>query len=223
MLKEPLTIEKLKEILKSKKLEQLIGYAENNFFDAKGEFYNLNDPKDKHEICKDITAFANNIGGYLLIGCGTDKLEMSRVEYIKNVEGISDFPEMDKIHSLLSDYVYPNSIGTLIDFEQIVANNGNKFFLITIIKNSDGTLYFVKKDAPNSQDFFAFYIRTDDRGVRQSIGHIHELVQQGIYFEKYLKNVTGTTEKILDNTEKLLGKTHKTISLGMRYDIKKDL
>ncbi|MGC9610851.1 MAG: ATP-binding protein [Minisyncoccia bacterium] len=221
-MKEPLTEEKLKEILKSKQIEQLIGYAENHFFDAKRDFYNLLDPKDKHEICKDISAFANNNGGYLLIGCDTNKPEASRIEYIKNTEGISDFPDMDRVHSTLSDYIFPNSINTLVNFEQIISYNNKKFFLITIVKDSEEKPYFVKKDVQD-REFFAFYIRTNDRGIRQDIGHIHELVQRGIYFEKHLKNITGVVEKTFNNTEKILGKTQGLVKLRMRYDIKKDL
>lgn len=222
MIKEPLTVEKLKEILKSKELEQFIGYAENHFFDAKKDFYNLNDSKDKHEMCKDITAFANNDGGYLLIGCETEKSTTHPIDYIKNADGISDFPNMDSMYSILSEYVYPNSIGTFVGFEHIVTEHEKRFLLITISKNSEEKLYFVRKD-PQNREFIAYYFRTYDRGIRFHIEYLHELAHQGIYFEKYLKNITGATEKTLNNTEKLLGKTHKNFSLGIHYDIKKDL
>ena len=219
---EPLTIERFKEIVDSKNLDQLIGHAENNFFDAKESFYNLSDQKDKHELCKDITAFANNNGGYLIIGCKTEKAQNDLADYIKATDGLTNFPSMDGVYSILSEYIYPNSIGTFVGFEQIVTSDGKKFLLISISNNSEERPYFVRRDAHN-REFVAYYIRTHDRGIRHHIEYLHELVHQGIYFEKYLKNIAGTSERILSNTEKLIGKTSKTISLGMRYDIKKHL
>ncbi len=222
MIKEPLTKERLEEILKSKKLERLIGYAENSFFDAKKDFYNLSVDDDKHELCKDITAFANNNGGYIIIGCDTDKPKTRFVEFVKSADGIADFPNMDRISSTLKEYVYPNNIGALINFENIITESDKKFLLIIIVKNSEEGPYFVRRYA-HDREFIAYYVRTNDSGVRLHLEYLHELVRQGIYFEKYLKNISGTTEKILSNTEKLIGKSAKTISLGMRYDIKKDL
>jgi len=218
-----LTVEKLNEIIKSKRFEQLIGYAENSFFDAKKDFYNLRDPKDRHELCKDITAFANNDGGYLLIGCETDKSQTYQLEYVKAADGISDFPDPSTVCSILSVFVYPNTIGTFVDFQQITTENNKRFFLITISKNLKEKPYFVKRDSRDNE-FAAYYIRTYDRGVRYHIEYLHELVHHGIYFEKYLKNIIGVTEKTLDNTGALLkDKRRAAIPSGTHYNFKKDL
>ncbi|MBU3918647.1 ATP-binding protein [Patescibacteria group bacterium] len=222
MIKEPLTIEKLEQIIKEKKMKQLIEYAENDFFDAKGSFYNLHDPNEKHELCKDVTAFINNDGGYLIIGCETEKPITHALEFVKDAKGIVDFPNMDSVYSIFSEYIYPNNIGTFISNEQITTDDKKKFLVFKINKNEEGKPYFVKKTAVN-REYIAYYIRTYDRAIRFHIEYLHELVHQGIYFERYLKNLTGASAKILDNTEKLIGKTKKSILLGMRYDIKKDL
>lgn len=219
---KPLTVERFKEIVGSKDLNQLIGHAENDFFDAKEIFYNLSDPKDKHELCKDITAFANNNGGHLIVGCKTEKAHNELADYVNAADGLINFPSMDEVYSILSEYVYPNSIGTLVGFEQITTSDNKKFLLIAISDNSEERPYFVRRDAHN-REFVAYYVRTHDRGIRHHVEYLHELVHQGIYFEKYLKNIAGTNERILNNTEKLIGKTSKTISLRMRYDIKKHL
>jgi predicted HTH transcriptional regulator len=221
-MKEALTIPILKEIVDSKNMDQLIGYAENNFFDAKELFYNLYDPKDKHELCKDITAFANNNGGFLLIGCKTEKAQHELADYVKSADGMKDFPSTEVMYSTLLEYVYPNSIGTFVKFENITAVNGKKFFLISISGNSEERPYFVRRDAQN-REFVAYYVRTHDRGVRYHIEHLHELVHQGIHFEKYLKNIAGTSDRILNNTEKLIGKNSRKTSTSTRYDFKKYL
>jgi len=220
-MKKILILEELEDIISSNKLNRLVGYAENSFFDAKKVFYNLDRPKGKHEICKDITAFANNDGGYLIIGCETVRSESSKIDYVEKVEGISDFPDIDRIFSILLEYIYPKPMGTLIDIKQ-TESAGNKFLLIKVNGKSKEKPYFVKKDA-REMEFAAYYFRTHDRGVRHNLEYLHELVHHGINFEEYLKNITGMTEKVMSNTEKLLGKTKKVIPLGLRYDIKKDL
>lgn len=222
MKDEPLTSEKFNEIIASKDMEQFVGYVENGFFDVKEFFYNLSNPDERHRLCKDITAFANNNGGYLLIGFEPDKPKNAPIEYIKAAKGISEFPNFDCMNSILSDYVYPNSIGMLVENEKIIDTQGRNFLLIKIKGGSEDKPFFVKKDAKN-YEFAAYYVRTQDRGTRQDIEYLHELTHQGIYFEKYLKNIAGANEKILNNTDKLLKKTNQPIATKSYFNIEDKL
>ena len=72
-------------------------------------------------------------------------------------------------------------------------------------------------------EFVSYYVRTNDRGVRHEISYIHELMRQGIYFESYLRNLTGVAEKILSNSEKLLQASTKPKKAISAFDIYQNL
>lgn len=217
-----LSQEEFKDILTSKEMDKLVGCTENGFFDAKTAYYNLRDPRDKHEICKDVTAFANNDGGYLLIGATTKKLLNEQTEYIESCDGIVEYPDLNAAMSILTEYIYPNSITKYVGFEKIETAHGKKFLVISISANASDKPFFVKKD-PQNREYVSYYMRTHDRGTRFEIEYLHELVRNGANHEKHLSSILGASQKAVENTERLLKMTNKRLNPGTLYDINKDL
>lgn len=68
------TLKTLKEIQQTRDLEKFIGWKEDQFFEAKeSRGYNLDEQKDRVELTKDVSAFANSQGGILVVGIVTEK------------------------------------------------------------------------------------------------------------------------------------------------------
>ncbi len=62
-----LSLDDIKRIVDSADLDKFIGEIENQFFDAKGAPYRFDAGKDEYrELAKDVSAFANSGGGYIL-------------------------------------------------------------------------------------------------------------------------------------------------------------
>jgi len=70
----PLKLNDLREIVDARDFNRLIGETENQFFDAKSQPYHFDVGQDgKREFAKDVSAFANADGGYILVGIGTTR------------------------------------------------------------------------------------------------------------------------------------------------------
>ena len=69
----PLDLTTLARIIADADFDRLVGEVENEWFDCKSQPYQL-DAGDyaKRELAKDVTAFANAGGGYILIGFRTE-------------------------------------------------------------------------------------------------------------------------------------------------------
>ena len=77
------------EKLETRDFHALIGIAESVWLDAKESPYLLDTPKQKLELAKDVSAFANSGGGIIVIGFDTSRNPLTSGEYISRV---SPFP-----------------------------------------------------------------------------------------------------------------------------------
>jgi hypothetical protein len=86
----------------------LIGLAECAWLDAKESPYQLDTPKQKLELAKDVTALANAIGGIIVIGFDTERHPTTAAEQISKV---CPFPlhlvNADRYGKILSSLVHP--------------------------------------------------------------------------------------------------------------------
>lgn len=88
-----LDFDQLGDLLKRGDFLQLVGSIEDEGLECKKKPYRLVDDSQKREFAKDVSGFANGIGGILLLG----------VETYKNPEHSGD--EIKLIHSFPQDYV----------------------------------------------------------------------------------------------------------------------
>lgn len=69
--------------------DTLIGKPESNHMDCKSEPYDLTTDSGRFELSKDVSAFANAAGGFILVGIRTRK---STVQPVDVVEAIRPIP-----------------------------------------------------------------------------------------------------------------------------------
>jgi len=63
----------VEQILKSGKLDDLVGIVEDAFIECKAAVYQLSTDAEKLEFAKDVSGLANARGGVILLGCRTEK------------------------------------------------------------------------------------------------------------------------------------------------------
>jgi predicted HTH transcriptional regulator len=83
-----LTREQLEEITLRGSFDRLVGEVETDLFDTKGQPYLVDNDGGKRELAKDVSAFANLGGGFILIGVRT---KPSTVHLGDEVEEIRPF------------------------------------------------------------------------------------------------------------------------------------
>ena len=68
-----LDIDQLGDLLKRGDFSQLVGLIEDEGLECKKIPYRLDDDSQKRELAKDVSGFANGIGGIILLGVETYK------------------------------------------------------------------------------------------------------------------------------------------------------
>ena len=71
---QELTFEQIKDILARRAVPEFLDVLENEFIDFKAEPYRLDNDNQKAELAKDVSAFANTSGGFIIIGVKTTRL-----------------------------------------------------------------------------------------------------------------------------------------------------
>lgn len=105
--------DQIKSILDSGEFDQLIGLKEDLVFEAKGPApYDLDDPVGRFELAKDVTAFANSSGGYILVGLEHEPLPAEHTDQVKRLQLVkeSEF-KVSQIVGVLKEYTYPRIHG----------------------------------------------------------------------------------------------------------------
>ena len=63
----------INKILKEGRFSELLGMTESHNFECKSQTYDLSQPKQQHELAKDVSAIANTEGGVIIVGLKTRK------------------------------------------------------------------------------------------------------------------------------------------------------
>lgn len=105
------------------------------------------------KIMKEVVAFANTDGGYLVLGVADDG----------EIKGLK-FPEEDKyvISQSMEKYVEPSIEFTL---DEILLENGRTVLIYKIAKNTSEVVYFNPHD---QSEKLKIYVRNNDRSIQAS-------------------------------------------------------
>src|SRR5262245_55612463 len=100
-------IAEIRNILSSGELERLVAFEEDDFLEAKGPRpYDLTTPKGRFELAKDVSAFANAGGGYLIIGVQHERMPTRSVEKIAALDLIErDSLDVDAVFGVINTHV----------------------------------------------------------------------------------------------------------------------
>lgn len=110
-------MDKIRQILAAKDFAKFIGVAEGIHLEVKRESYDLSTAAGRYELAKDVTAFANSDGGYLLIGLQTAPATSAQVDVIDALTLIpkSDF-NTGQYTGVLDEHVFPDIDGLAIEW-----------------------------------------------------------------------------------------------------------
>jgi len=207
-------IEQIQSIISDKDLSKFIGTKENFYFEAKNRNpYDLSNPNGRYELVKDVTAFANSQGGFLIIGLNTEQLIEENTDCISTLD-LSDYKDfnINSYEGVIKDFVYPSiknlKIGFVIDKQSTEKGVGyifvppqnefNKYFLIkNLIEDGEKLKNIV----------FGIIKRNGADNIPLNIAEIYNYLQNG-------KNSIATRLTSIEEKIDLLSVTsHKKSSL----------
>jgi hypothetical protein len=98
----------LETLLSSGVFDGLVGTVENVWFDAKDQPYDVTTDRGKRDLAKDVSAFANVVGGTVVIGART---KPSTTHFGDEVTELRPFEQSlvdpGQYRKIIADWVYP--------------------------------------------------------------------------------------------------------------------
>jgi predicted HTH transcriptional regulator len=181
-----MSLENIREILQSRRFESRLGVNEDLWFEAKQKIaYDLDTAAGRYEFAKDICAFANGEGGFLLLGLRTDHLIEENTD---RVVSIDLFPHADfdppKYEGVLREYVYPRianlSVAWIADSSQPDMGLG----VIEVPPQDSERKYFLtanvfEGDRSIPQIVFGLSRRNKSANDPLSAQELHSMMQKG--------------------------------------------
>jgi predicted HTH transcriptional regulator len=206
---------KIEKIIKSGQLSKMIDLEEDAYFEAKGgNPYNLETEKGRYELAKDVSAFANAEGGFLIIGLETKPLTEKNTDKVNGLDCIpKEKFDSKKYEGIIRKYIYPEISKLEVKWVENKDNSGNgigcvwvpqqnldrKFFLINKVVEKD------EKD-PIKQIVFGIAQRKGSSNEPLSIKDLHKKIQYGM--NTIAQRLTGIENKI----DSLIDKNYKAPS-----------
>ncbi len=176
----------IRQILENNAYNTLIGRVEDEWLEAKGlNPYDLDSPAGRYELAKDVSAFANNSGGFIIIGLAT---EANQAQQTETITAITPFPQEafqpHRYISIVEEYIHPNIenfrtawVPTDQEQSQGIAiievppqNQERQYFLITKVVESGANI---------EQIVFGVAVRNDSSNEPFTKAQLYRYTQQG--------------------------------------------
>ncbi|MDQ3713707.1 MAG: ATP-binding protein [Acidobacteriota bacterium] len=228
------TKEDLEGIINSNNFDKLKGKYESARFECKSQPYLLGDNKNKREIAKDVSSFANTDGGYILIGVKTIKDVThigDRIDEIKPFD--SNLINKEQVSKVCEDWIYPKPEG--LDFFWITSSNdANKgIAVIKIPSQSDRFKPFLIKNVLDEEKqveiMFGYAVRVRDNSQPYSLRDLQTLLRSGLNYEQTIQKRFEVLElkiesiKENDNSESLYERIDRLTKIAVsEADLAKD-
>lgn len=180
---------KISEIIQSGTFNNFIGLKEDLYFEAKGKNpYDLDSPNGRYELAKDVSAFANANGGYIIIGLVTESLETERTDKVVETDLFKKEKFMkDRFVGIIKEYIYPENITKELQckWKEEKEKQGYGIGYIFIPKQSQNKKYFLIKNIREGNKkikeiVFGICKRVGSENKPFTIKELHKNIQNGI-------------------------------------------
>jgi hypothetical protein len=199
-----LTLAQIREIVGRNSISEFLGAFENEFIDFKGEVYRLDDDSQKLELAKDISAFANAAGGYIVIGIKVRK----EPEYSADVaDELRPIPKSrfntEQYQGVARGWVYPPLDALRITLIDSAENPEKVFAILEIPEGAAAQKPYLLVRATNESTAvvkriaFGYAERVRSSSFPASVQRLQHLLHLGSSLENY---------------ELLRGETHASLS-----------
>lgn len=197
-----LSIKELESIIKDGDFSKLIGESESEFFDCKRNVYDLKKNMLKYELAKDVSAFANAGGGYILIGIETKKSEKS---FYDEVIAIHPFKEgvCNPIQyvDIVSDWLYPKLRGIEARWYPSKENPSKGIFVIEIPNQPEiNKPFLIKRTIQDTgkicEVLFGYSERKQESNDPKTVVELHQILRDGLNLDARLQSIEANIQEL---------------------------
>lgn len=182
-----------------------IGEIEDQFFDVKGALYNFDAGKDANrELAKDVSAFANTGGGYILIGLESKKASTRNGDEVSDLRPFEhSLLDENRYEKILLEWLYPKPKDIEIKWVPSKGDPTKGFGVVYIPPQNERSKPFLiarsmNEDNKKSSELLLGYVerRLDQTEVR-SVVEIHQAIRTGFNLERELFGRIKSIELLL--------------------------
>jgi hypothetical protein len=185
-------------ILKEGDFEQFIGAMESDEFECKAEPYRLEDKRQKFELAKDVSSFANARGGMIVIGLETERDAVLSRDVVTGWRLLDEGSiNISQYQDVLNSWLYPRLQTTPeIKWFPFHADQSKGVVSIRITNQPSQWRPFlitksVEPDGTQSATMFGYAERQLDRSQPMGVQQLHLLIRDGIRAELETIRVPG--------------------------------
>lgn len=181
------TAEEIQTILESGDFGAFENLRESQWFDAKGQRpYDLEQPAGRYELAKDVCAFCNADGGYLVIGLQHEPILEEDTERVSGVELFgADELNLATYRSVVLEYVYPEIKG--LEVEWVASGTDSNVGVVYIYvpqQSADSMPFLIKNVVEKGQRLkhivFGMSRRVGAASVPLTVHELHHRVKHGM-------------------------------------------
>lgn len=177
-------------ILKGGDLDQFIGAMESDEFECKAEPYRLDDKRQKFELAKDVSSFANARGGVIVIGLVTERDSVLSGDVVRGQRFLDEGSiNIAQYHDVLNSWLYPK-LQTTPEIKWFPAHADRAKGVVAIsISHQPGQwrpfliTKSVEPDGTQSATMFGYAERQLDRSEPMGVQQLHLLIRDGLKAE----------------------------------------
>jgi len=212
------TMEKIKEIINSRNFSNFVHLKENLYFDAKREQYDAASPSSRYEIAKDVSAFANSEGGYIVIGLNTKRIDEQLTEEVESLNLLQEETFNVGAHkSIIAQFIYPSIRCLEVEWVESMENPGIGIGYILIPKQDEREKYFLtnntlEENEPVKQIVFGLARRIDSSSIPLGQKEIYLALQTG---KSAISERLTIIEKKLIRIEEAIKKSIEAVTDGV--------
>jgi hypothetical protein len=206
-----LDLKDLDEIARNGDFGRLVGEVEDQFFDVKSQPYGFDENVvAKREFAKDVSAFANAGGGYILVGFSTKKTNVQSVEEVEEPRPIdcSRF-DGDQHRKILEEWLYPRP-SVEIHWKQFGTDQTKGIGVIIVPPQDERSKPFLIKRAQegnkSTELMIGYAQRRQDRTEVGRIEAIHQAIRTGLNYERELQGRFAGLESGFSRLESMIGR-----------------
>ncbi len=204
---------KIEEVINSGNFDELIGEYENEWLECKSQPYILTDNKNKRELAKDVSSFANLEGGYILIGIKTvsnDTHIGDRIDKLRYFE--SNLINKEQILKICEDWIYPPPVGLDISWIASTVDTSKGIAVIKIPYQSDSLKPFLIKSVLDGEKqveiMFGYAKRIRDNSQPHDLRNLQTILRLGLNYEQNIKRKFEILEQRIDSISTDFGKVN---------------
>ena len=191
----------IERLLSSGQLADFIGFREGFNFEAKGaKPYDLVTGAGRFELAKDVSAFANEAGGWIIVGLMTTPSMAEATDEVTALDLVSRsaFPA-SQILGVLKEYVHPSVSGLHVDWVNDQTSSELGVGVIRIPQQSeDAKPFMISRVHEAGKDLkqivFGYARRVGGDSIPHSVAQIHRSMRVGM--STTAARLTGIEDKL---------------------------